>query len=48
MCKIYERQSGNSGSSHHQEKTTQVLTKATELKEKFQTITKEIEQAQKD
>jgi hypothetical protein len=30
------------------EKTTQALIKATELKEKFQTITKEIEEAQKD
>jgi hypothetical protein len=30
------------------EKTTQALTKATELKKKFQTITKEIEEAQKD
>jgi hypothetical protein len=30
------------------EKTTQALTKAAELKEKFQTITKEIEEAQKD
>jgi hypothetical protein len=30
------------------EKTAQALTKATELKEKFQTITKEIEEAQKD
>jgi hypothetical protein len=29
------------------EKTTQALTKATELKEKFQMITKEIEAAQK-
>jgi hypothetical protein len=30
------------------EKTAQALTKAAELKEKFQTITKEIEEAQKD
>jgi peptidoglycan hydrolase CwlO-like protein len=30
------------------EKTMQALTKATELKEKFQTITEEIEAAQKD
>jgi hypothetical protein len=30
------------------EKTVQALTKEIELKEKFQTITKEIEEAQKD
>jgi hypothetical protein len=30
------------------EKTMQALEKVTELKEKFQTITKEIEEAQKD
>ena len=30
------------------EKTAQETTKETELKEKFQTITKEIEEAQKD
>jgi hypothetical protein len=30
------------------EKTAQALTKATELQEKFQTITKEIEEDQKD
>jgi hypothetical protein len=30
------------------EKTVQVLTQATKIKEKFQTITKEIREAQKD
>jgi hypothetical protein len=30
------------------EKTVQALTKATKLMEKFQTITKEIEESQKD
>jgi hypothetical protein len=48
MCKISEQRSGISGSRHHQGEDQQALTKEEKLKEKFQTITKEIEEAQKD